>query len=75
MRGDSYWRVGCPSLGNERIWCAPCGEYTIHRWGTCIHCGKKRQLTKTKRRPPISRASGPRDPVTGRILGAVMKRG
>jgi hypothetical protein len=68
--------VSCvPSISPERIYCPTCREPTLRKWNACIHCGYTPELTKPKRRPPITRASGPRrDPVTGRISGQVRKR-
>ncbi len=66
---------GLPSISNERIWCDHCQEPTLRKWMACVHCGEKLELTKPKRRPPITRASGQRrDPVTGRISGQIRKR-
>jgi hypothetical protein len=55
---------GVPSLGNERLECKGCGEYTIHRWGACIHCGTKRPGTRYHRAAPLRRRKRT-DPVTG----------
>jgi hypothetical protein len=62
---------GLPSIGNERIWCAPCGEYTIHKWGNCIHCATpmpKPSYRKVQPMRQVKKSTVPKrltDPMTG----------
>lgn len=70
---DSYWRVSCPSLGSERLWCTTCLEYTIHKYNVCVRtgCGEKITQARYRRISPMRRnrnGKGPVrlcDPVTG----------
>lgn len=70
---DTYWRVSAPSLGNERLWCTTCLEYTIRKYGVCVRtgCGEKVGESRYRKVAPMRRVregKGPVrlcDPVTG----------
>lgn len=73
MTSATYWRIGVPSLGNERIYCPTCLEYTIRKNGVCVRtgCGEKVAEARYRRIAPMRRnrnGKGPVrlcDPVTG----------
>lgn len=64
---------GLPSIGNERLWCERCQEYTIRKYGACVRtgCGEKLDTPGYRRVAPMRRVrngKGPVrlcDPVTG----------